>query len=89
MIMKQTTFELISNERLTKTVYEMKLKGDTSAIAGPGQFVNLQLDGFFLRRPISVCDYDEGTLTLVYKVVGHGTEYMSTLEKGQMIDVLT
>ena len=68
--MKQSIFTALSNTALTDSVYKMVLSGDTSAITAPGQFVNIQLDGLFLRRPISVCDYDAHTLTLVYKVVG-------------------
>ena len=56
--MKQSIFEIRSNEALTDSVYKMVLAGDTSAITNCGQFVNIQLDGMFLRRPISVCDYD-------------------------------
>ena len=67
----------------------MTLSGDTSDITAPGQFVNIQLDGFFLRRPISVCDCENGTLRLIYKVVGKGTEYMSKLTSGTELDVLT
>ena len=67
----------------------MRLAGDTSDITASGQFVNLKLDGFFLRRPISVCDSEDGILTLIYKVVGKGTEYMSTLPVGEKLDILT
>ena len=74
---------------MTNSVYLMRLSGDTSDITAPGQFVNLKLDGFFLRRPISVCDSEDGVLTLIYKVVGKGTEYMSTLPAGVKLDVLT
>jgi dihydroorotate dehydrogenase electron transfer subunit len=87
--MKQSLFEIIENRPLTNSVYLMRLSGDTSDITAPGQFVNLKLDGFFLRRPISVCDSEDGTLTLIYKVVGKGTEYMSTLPAGVKLDVLT
>ena len=87
--MKQSLFEIIENRPLTSSVYLMRLAGDTSDITAPGQFVNLKLDGFFLRRPISVCDSEDGTLTLIYKVVGKGTEYMSTLPAGVKLDVLT
>ena len=72
--MKQSIFTILSNEALTDSVYKMVLSGDTSHITNCGQFVNIQLEGMFLRRPISVCDYDEETLTIVYKVVGKGTE---------------
>ena len=87
--MKQSIFTIISNTALTDSVYKMILSGDTSAITAPGQFVNIQLDGMFLRRPISVCDYDEETLTIVYKVVGKGTEAMSAMAPGKQLDILT
>ena len=87
--MKQSIFEIIENTRLAPQVYRMKLRGDTSAITVPGQFVNIQLKGFFLRRPISVCDYDENTLTILYKVVGKGTEAMSKMTPNHKLDVLT
>ena len=87
--MKQTVFEIVTNRPLTESVYEMTLKGDTSAITRPGQFVELSLEGYFLRRPISVCNYEEGTLTLIYKVVGKGTAQMATLAAGTQIDTLT
>ena len=87
--MKQSIFTALSNTALTDSVYKMVLSGDTSAITAPGQFVNIQLDGLFLRRPISVCDYDAHTLTLVYKVVGKGTEAMSKMGAGTKLDILT
>lgn len=87
--MKQVVFEIVSNRPLTQSVYEMTLKGDTSAITRPGQFVELSLEGLFLRRPISVCNYDEGLMTLIYKVVGKGTAQMSALPVGTKIDTLT
>ena len=87
--MKQSIFSIVSNIALTDSVYKMVLSGDTSAITASGQFVNIQLDGMFLRRPISVCDYDEKTLTIVYKVVGKGTEAMSAMSKGTKLDILT
>ena len=87
--MKQSIFEIVSNTALTDSVYKMVLSGDTSAITASGQFVNIQLTGKFLRRPISVCDYDDATLTIVYKVVGHGTEQMSAMGAGEKLDVLT
>lgn len=87
--MKQSIFEIRSNESLTESVYKMILVGDTSDITNCGQFVNIQLDGMFLRRPISVCDYDEETLTLVYKVVGRGTAAMSAMGPGTKLDILT
>ena len=87
--MKQSIFTIVSNEALTDCVYKMVLQGDTSAITAAGQFVNIQLDGMFLRRPISVCDYDGETLTIVYKVVGKGTEAMSKMVSGGKLDILT
>ena len=86
--MKQSIFTILSNTALTDSVYKMVLSGDTSAITASGQFVNIQLDGLFLRRPISVCDYDDKTLTIIYKVVGKGTEAMSKMASGQL-DILT
>jgi len=86
--MKQSMFTIVSNEALTDQVYKMVLSGDTSAITAAGQFVNIKLDGLFLRRPISVCDYDDKTLTIVYKVVGKGTEAMSIMVSGEL-DILT
>ena len=87
--MKQSIFEIRENRALTESVYQMVLAGDTSDITNCGQFVNIQLDGMFLRRPISVCDYDGETLTLVYKVVGRGTEAMARMEAGGKLDILT
>ncbi|MDD6526653.1 MAG: dihydroorotate dehydrogenase electron transfer subunit [Oscillospiraceae bacterium] len=87
--MKQSIFTVAENRKIASSVYEMTLSGNTSDITAPGQFVNIQLDGFFLRRPISVCDCENGTLRLIYKVVGKGTEYMSKLTSGAELDVLT
>ena len=86
--MKQSIFEIQENVRLVPGVFRMKLKGDTSAITAPGQFVNIQLDGMFLRRPISVCDVQGDVLTIIYKVVGKGTEAMSKMTGGKL-DILT
>ena len=86
--MKQGLFEIVENIPLTDCVYKMTLKGDTSAITAPGQFVNILLDGLFLRRPISVCDVNGDLLTIIYKVVGKGTEQMSRMQSG-LLDVLT
>ena len=87
--MKQSIFTIIENKALTKDVFKMVLEGDTSAITASGQFVNIQLAGKFLRRPISVCDWDDTTLTIVYKMVGHGTEQMSEMNIGEKLDILT
>ena len=82
--MKQGYFEIIENTNLVPNVYRMRLQGDTSAITAPGQFVNIKLDGMFLRRPISVCDVQGDVLTIIYKVVGRGTEAMSKMERGTL-----
>ena len=87
--MKQGLFEIKQNIPLTSTVYKMILAGDTSAITAPGQFINIKLDGLYLRRPISVYDVDESTVTIIYKVVGHGTEQMCHMTEGETLDVLT
>ena len=87
-MMKQVLLKITQNEKIAKDVFLMKLEGDVSDITASGQFVNIKLDGFYLRRPISVCDYDENTLTIIYKVVGEGTEVMAKLECGKELDVL-
>ena len=87
--MKQVIFEIQTNEALTREVYRMVLSGDTSAITAPGQFVEIALPGKFLRRPISVCDWTENSLTLIYKVVGQGTEQMASLPVRTKLDILT
>ena len=87
--MKQGIFEIIENTALTASVYRMRLAGDTSDITASGQFVNIALSGKFLRRPISVCDVEDGVLTIVYKVVGKGTEAMSAMGVGVKLDILT
>ena len=87
--MKQGIFEISSNKKLTENVYEMILTGDTSDITACGQFINIKLDGLYLRRPISVCDKSDDTVIIVYKVVGVGTEQMSKMTKGEKLDVLT
>lgn len=86
--MKQTIFTITTNEQITTRVWRMQLLGDTNDIL-PGQFVNIRVEGQFLRRPISVCDAVDGILTIIYKVVGVGTEAMSHLFVGQKVDVLT
>ena len=86
---KKAIYTLRSNERLTPAVWRMTLEGDTQWITAPGQFVNVELDGCYLRRPISVCDWDERTITLIYKVVGEGTALMAGLRPGVRLDLLT
>lgn len=87
--MKQGLFTVKENTALNALVYKMVLFGDTSAITSAGQFVNVQLSGKFLRRPISVCDVNGDELTLVYKVVGAGTRQMSEMQVGDTVDVLS
>ena len=87
--MKETLLTVLENTRLAEGIYRLRLAGDTSAITAPGQFVNLKLSGFYLRRPISVCDWTEGELTLIYKVLGHGTEAMTRMAPGAELNVLT
>ncbi len=86
--MKQGIYKVLSNKALTSNVYEMVLSGDTSEITKSGQFINIKLDGLFLRRPISICDYDENSIKIIYKVVGKGTEVMSKMQGGESLDVL-
>ncbi len=88
-MVKQGIYKILYNYALTDTVYSMVLEGDTSALIAPGQFVNIKLEGKFLRRPISVCDYNDKTITLIYKVVGEGTEQMSKMQAGETLDLLT
>ena len=87
--MKQVYLKITENYPLTETVYRMRLEGDTSDITRPGQFINIKIDGMFLRRPISVFDKDDSSVTIIYKVVGKGTEVMSAMECGTVLDVLT
>ena len=86
--MKQVELTVDRNGKIAANVFEMVLSGDTSAITAPGQFINIKLDGFFLRRPISVCDYDGKSVTIIYKTVGAGTEAMSQMKKGTKLDTL-
>ncbi|MBQ1227117.1 MAG: dihydroorotate dehydrogenase electron transfer subunit [Alistipes sp.] len=86
---KKDIYTIISNTPLTKDVYRMVLEGDTEWITRPGQFVNIELEGLYLRRPISISDWDERTITIIYKVVGRGTEQMSKMAQGVKLDLLT
>ncbi|MCI6488258.1 MAG: dihydroorotate dehydrogenase electron transfer subunit [Clostridiales bacterium] len=86
--MKQGLFEIMENRPLTSDVMRIRLKGDCSAIKKPGQFVDIKIEGLFLRRPLSVCDCGDGVITLVYKVLGSGTEKLSTMQSGSL-DLLT
>ncbi|MBQ3291625.1 MAG: dihydroorotate dehydrogenase electron transfer subunit [Mogibacterium sp.] len=87
--MKQGHFTIKENTRLTPTTWRMTLEGDTSAITAAGQFINIRLDGHFLRRPISVNDVEDGIVTIIYKVLGHGTEEMTSFAPGKTLDILT
>ncbi|MBR6269140.1 MAG: dihydroorotate dehydrogenase electron transfer subunit [Bacteroidales bacterium] len=87
--MKQVYFTLKENSKIADGTWKMTLEGDVSAVGGSGKFVNIALPGLFLRRPISVCDLSQGTLTLVYKVVGKGTDAMSAMLPGETLDILT
>lgn len=86
---KQNIYKVLSNTALTKDVYKMILAGDTQYITAPGQFINIKLDGKFLRRPISVCDFDEKSITIIYKIVGEGTAQMKDIQPGESLDILT
>ena len=87
--MQRVVLTVTKNEALTPLIYEMKLAGDVSGVTRAGQFVEIALDGLYLRRPISVCNYEDGELTLIYKVVGKGTDLMSQMAEGTQLDVLT
>ena len=89
--MTQGFYKVLSNTQLTSTVYRMVVEGDVGALTRPGQFVNFKIDGLYLRRPISVCDYDTeaGTITLIYKVVGVGTEKLAQAKEGDVFDLLS
>ena len=86
---KKGIYKVVANEPLTPDVWRMVLAGDTQWITRPGQFVNIELEGLYLRRPISISDWNEDTITIIYKVVGRGTEQMSRMATGQELDVLT
>ena len=86
---KNDIYEILENKLLAKDVYRMILKGDTQYIKVPGQFINLKIDGCYLRRPISISDYDENTITIIYKTVGKGTKIMSKMNIGEKLDILT
>ena len=86
--MKQGFFEITENQPLTSNVMKMTLRGDCSEITRPGQFINIKLDGLYLRRPISVCDCEGDTVTIIYKVIGRGTEQMAQMRSGRL-DILT
>lgn len=86
---KQGVYTITHNLSIAKDIWRMTLSGDTQYITAPGQFVNIRLAGKYLRRPISVYDWDAGSLTIIYKVVGSGTAAMSGMEPGEKLDLLT
>ena len=87
--MNQVMMKITDKKKIAEKTYFMSLEGDTSAITKPGQFINIKLDGFFLRRPISVCDCEEGKLSIIYKVVGNGTKQTVSLPVGAELDILS
>lgn len=86
--MEQQLYTVTSNERIARDIYRLTLAGDASAMTKPGQFVNIALPGFYLRRPISVCDWSDGEVTVIFKAVGEGTGYMTSLKPGDRLDML-
>ncbi len=86
--MTKGLYKISHNKKIAKDIYEMRVMGDTSSLSRPGQFINILLSGFYLRRPISVCDYDGNSITIIYKIVGEGTEYLSTLKENSELDIL-
>ena len=87
--MQDAVFTIKENELIAKNVYRLTRLGDTSSVTSAGQFVNVSLPGFFLRRPISVADAETGKLTLIYKTVGQGTDALARMGEGTLLSVLT
>ncbi len=79
--MKQCVYVILVNEQIADNTYRMVFSGDSSAFTAPGQFMNIKLSGLYLRRPFSVCEWEENQVTIVYKVVGAGTQKMTTFKK--------
>ncbi len=86
---KKGLYTIKSNKKIANKVYEMVLEGDTSYIKEPGQFINIEIKEFYLRRPISICEYGENFIKIIFKVVGQGTEALSKMEEGTVLDILT
>ncbi len=82
-------YTIEENTLIARNTRRMRLTGDTGTLVRPGQFVQFRVPEFFLRRPLSVCDWDEQSLTLIYKVVGRGTEAMARMLPGVTADLLT
>ena len=87
--MKEIELKIRENKKIAKDIYEMKLEGDTSDITAPGQFIDIKLDGFYLRRPISVCDVEGNVITIIYKILGNGTEAMTAYPEGKVLSVIS
>lgn len=87
--MLQDKYKISENSKIAPGVFKMILKGNTGAFTAPGQFLNIKIDGLFLRRPISLCDLNGDALTIIYKVVGKGTEVLSGMKAGEVLDILT
>ncbi len=87
--MKRCIYLIEENQQIARDTYLMAFSGDASAFTAPGQFLNLSISGLYLRRPFSVCEWEEGKVTIVYKVVGAGTQKMATFKRGREVDVLT
>ena len=86
---KKDKYKIKSNNKIAKDVFEMVLEGNTKYITAPGQFINIEIDGFYLRRPISICEYGIGYIKIIYKVVGEGTKVLSSFNEGKELDILT
>ena len=86
--MTESMFRILSNRALNASISEMILEGDVSALTRPGQFVNIKIDGLYLRRPISVADYSDGRMTLIYRAVGEGTRRMRDMREGESLNIL-
>jgi 2-polyprenylphenol hydroxylase and related flavodoxin oxidoreductases len=85
---EEQIFEIASNVSVARDVFRMELSGDTRSISASGQFVNVELTGRFLRRPFSICDWDNGKVKLLYKIVGEGTEQLSHMTAGARLNLL-
>jgi len=85
---KQGLYTIRRIKALTEEIFELRLSGDTTPVTAPGQFVNIRVDGCFLRRPISVCDWNGDGLTLVFKTVGEGTKKLAAMPQGAALDLL-
>ena len=86
--MQQRVFTIAENAPVARDTYRLQLTGDTAAITAPGQFLELQLEGGFLRRPLSICDWDDDTVTIIYRKVGKGTSVLSAMHPGETVNVL-